>query len=1116
MSGGFGRLLGGLVGAFVGSFVGNPALGFSLGSSLFGSLFAEDQTETVEGPRLDDLSVQTSSYGKPLPIVYGGYRLSGNVLWMENNQITETKNVNTVEQGKGGPSKSQTQITYTYSASFAVSMCEGEIDGVRRIWADTVLVLDNSDDVDPNNLYNGAILSEGENVVTASSSVASENTEFGRVTIYKGTKTQRPHPRIQADRPDTPAYRNTAYLVFEDLQLERFGNRLPQISIEVVKGGTPQLIKAFQLANAFEARGKQVEEGVIRQIENITTPGTPTNALGTFAYYEVGTYRLNDGVEIGRERVPLYLLKQEDDKPVIRKVINNIHILSSIPDRSTYDIENGWILDGMVAERFIMEPLDQKESEFQGSAEDIARTLASAPIENSVEVNGYLYGFSEYQPVDGDTNENFLGKWRNPTNPVLATGAILSSQLHAYVDAEDPDYVSALNGDNLDDNTILVNNDGRLFAVKSGVIIEIDPEDLSIIQSWEGTNSKLRSFALFGDLALVIDSTAAHSSQDRAVVFRLNNDGTVTHIGDGPNVTVGAGCTKVSSRLALCGDQLIAIGPFFGQEGIALSTVIDDLCGRANVDNPDVSQLTETLRGYAVTKPMSINSAINGLRPAFRFDGIENGYQMQFKPRELTSVRTLTEADLGVIEPGQDSVIISEEAEPDVFLPRRVRVQYHDINRNYERGAQYAGRIVTSSEEIKDVNIAVVMDADEAVKTADIILKEDWARRRTFSFNVSMEHFDLLPADVVTLQLENQTVDVRIQEIDDGQPGIRKCSGARDGAFIYSSNSAGETGSSIQTETPSNPGPSDLVLLDIPLLRDQDDNTGLYLAVGQMLPDWIGANVYEAKPDNSYENIETFFQSAIVGSTNNLLADAGSTTTWDDTIELIVSIPQGDLESKTELEVLNGANVAAVSCANGWEIIQFANVVDNGDGTFTLSHLLRGRLGTEWATNQHSVGDRFALMVNDNSVRRYKKAVSDIGEAFSFKAVSFGSYLTNASAKALEFKSVGQKPWSPVHIEGTRDGSDNLTIDWIRRARFGGGWRNGLDVPNTELTESYEIDILDGNGDVVRTLTSSTPTVDYTASQQNTDFGSVQSSIDVRIYQMSDVVGRGYAGEATL
>ena len=65
-----------------------------------------------------------------------------------------------------------------------------------------------------------------------------------------------------------------------------------------------------------------------------------------------------------------------------------------------------------------------------------------------------------------------------------------------------------------------------------------------------------------------------------------------------------------------------------------------------------------------------------------------------------------------------------------------------------------------------------------------------------------------------------------------------------------------------------------------------------------------------------------------------------------------------------------------------------------------------------------------------------------------------------------------------------------------------------VDVPLAEETERYELDILD-SGDVVRTLSSTTPSLTYTAAEQTADFGAPQSSLSLRVYQLSSVFGRG-------
>ena len=63
--------------------------------------------------------------------------------------------------------------------------------------------------------------------------------------------------------------------------------------------------------------------------------------------------------------------------------------------------------------------------------------------------------------------------------------------------------------------------------------------------------------------------------------------------------------------------------------------------------------------------------------------------------------------------------------------------------------------------------------------------------------------------------------------------------------------------------------------------------------------------------------------------------------------------------------------------------------------------------------------------------------------------------------------------------------------------------------------ERYEVDILDGSI-VKRTLAASTPAVTYSAADQTADFGAPQAAIDLRVYQLSAVFGRGTPREATL
>lgn len=214
-------------------------------STYVGDLFAPDR----EGPRLEGLNVQTSTEGAFVPIIYGRMRLSGQVIWM--GPVTET--ARSSGGGKGGPELTE----YQNAASFAVALCEGPISGVGRIWA------------------NGEILSHDAAVMR----------------LHTGREDQAPDPLIEAVEGSAPAYRGLAYMVFEDLPLDGFGARLPNLSFEVLGAGAdqseaPQLEQLVQgvclipasgeFAYATEPVFREVREGEERA-ENVHTSRAFTN-----------------------------------------------------------------------------------------------------------------------------------------------------------------------------------------------------------------------------------------------------------------------------------------------------------------------------------------------------------------------------------------------------------------------------------------------------------------------------------------------------------------------------------------------------------------------------------------------------------------------------------------------------------------------------------------------------------------------------------------------------------------------------------------------------------------------------------------------------------------------
>ena len=233
---------------------------------------------------------------------------------------------------------------------------------------------------------------------------------------------------------------------------------------------------------------------------------------------------------------------------------------------------------------------------------------------------------------------------------------------------------------------------------------------------------------------------------------------------------------------------------------------------------------------------------------------------------------------------------------------------------------------------------------------------------------------------------------------------------------------------------------------------------------------------------------------------------------WDEgnALEVIIQTPGLAFESRSDLEVLDGTNLLLV----GQEIIQFATAVQIGSLTWRLSKLLRGRYGTEWAMATHEPGE--AVLLLDPATLTRVSSLDEVGIERLYRTVSIGSDPSLPDAIGFTNEATSLKPHAPVHIQGSRNGAGDLTITWVRRTRHGGAWRDLVDVPLNETSESYEIDVLDQDDTVLRTLISSSATVAYTAADQTSDFGAPQSSITVAIHQLSAAVGRGIAGRASL
>jgi hypothetical protein len=302
------------------------------------------------------------------------------------------------------------------------------------------------------------------------------------------------------------------------------------------------------------------------------------------------------------------------------------------------------------------------------------------------------------------------------------------------------------------------------------------------------------------------------------------------------------------------------------------------------------------------------------------------------------------------------------------------------------------------------------------------------------------------------------------------------------------------------------------LLLDLPALDDAQPTVLARLAV--FADPWPGAvSVWASSDGLSYGRAALALAPATVGVTLDDLA-AGPTARWQDA-SLRVQLYGGSLSSVSDSALFSGANAAAVQRTDGaWEVIQFSNAELVAENTYLLSRLLRGQAGSEWAMSPALLaGAPFVLL--DEHVVTIASGLDALERTMQLRVIAAGRDYGDPAALALEAtpQATALKPLTPVHVKASRDGG-GVTFTWIRRTRVDGDSWVG-EVPLGEDSELYAVDILSA-GDVVRSLSTTTPSAHYAAGDELTDFGAVQTSLDIRVTQLSATVGRGFAAQATL
>jgi hypothetical protein len=578
-----------------------------------------------------------------------------------------------------------------------------------------------------------------------------------------------------------------------------------------------------------------------------------------------------------------------------------------------------------------------------------------------------------------------------------------------------------------------------------------------------------------------------------------------------------------------------------------LVQVMTDICYQAGLQDGDfdtVSNLDDTpFPGFAIASNQSAREAVAELQKAFPIDAAETGYKIMFNMLNARATQ--------IIDPRDFAAHVDTEAVPDrqqvtimsdYDLPQRINFRYQEPARSYSPNALYAARYNTPSQQIEDLDVTIALSRNTAQTAVQNLLGYRMLARRTYKWMLPRKYVTLEPTD--PFRIPNKVDPTRYDqfyctEVHVGANGLLEVH-AVDHVYVDPNlKPSDQVADDLQAATGGNttlPSTSQTraYLLDVPLLFDNDlDKPGFYVVLAGMFNAWGGGALYvdAASPSvataygftsttptagSSWESIASSQFNIPHGVVLNSLAPDMHSCYWDRVSVITVRIYNGmTLQSANEEDMLTQAlNVTVI----GNEVVQYATAVDLGNGLWKLSNFLRGLKGTERRIDGHATGESFVRLTS--AVQRVITTIADVGQTDSFRSVSVGQDASTASDFTFTDYGASVKPYSVAVYERFRDVDGDVRVSWWPRVRQNGQWLSGADVklPANDSPEIYIVDVC-SSADPTTVVKSYTLTGDrvnlgasftYTAAQQAADLGAAANPVHLAIYQVSQVIGKGF------
>ena len=1124
----FGAVVGGVIGFYLGGPAGavqGAAIGYSIGAGL------NPPTIRSEGPRLIDKRAPGASYGTPISDVFGTQWVRGFLLWA----VPIYERTSQIKQGDN------TITVYTPYFKGAFLLCNGPIDGgVQRVKADGRVVFDNGT-LSVNPIASGVPASSGGGGfrwrVDLSQYKAKINSSAW--TFYNGTDIQLPDPQMESDigAGKTPAYRGRAYVAMRDLNLTEFGKRIPLFEFKVVRRGTiddvfesPFLLSMFA-PDTGEPLGIQPPNGCvyvpgidsllfITSTDLFSAGGNPADGLQLQAIhpltnavkYDISRNMNPQGTWCFDPQNNVFFVKNHNDLTVFTAATGDARLFFNIvPALGTFVLFNinsvalnsardeVWYTHGPNIK------VCSKASILLGLSPSV--DAPAGALLNTISLS-FWGGFDDGMLVEIPHRQwmVIIRRAQDEMRIFDSFGNAVSGNIALGLDQ-----VASAYCDTLNDSLWYVRNFRYLERFSFATMSVAFVKDLTNGVVGENATSYIDIDAEFGCAIVYNDITNK--------IEWIDGTGTVTNSVNWSTYRTSNGVPSSINYIPIYGLLAVRYGRTLIKVRVSRTTITDvpiseivsDRAQAAGVPLSaiDVTEITETIGGIQYEGMMQARDQISPLRAVGLFDLCVSDGKLKAKKRGGAAVKTISYLDLVQPEDGSNPIETAYTEDNDV--PAIVEVSFQDVAADGEISTQGIIKPIDQNGTIVKSQLPMLLTAAQARRAAEIIMYTAENGRRSVRLPTYRKHIDIERYDPFNFEWPDGTITrMMAVNVEFQFPMLVTIDAVEDDSSIIGVTAIGVS-SAVTASYPLADAGIQVEFLDIPIQRDADNFPGFYVRAGA-----ASSTVGDVYVKESVDGGVTFLDIGSIpigpmGFANTALANFTAAPSWDyvRTVDVTVGI-NDTLESYTEAQVYSGLGAAML----GLEEIQYMTATLLAPRQYRLSNLLRGRRGTEWAVNTHTVGERFIPLPLGMS--RVASTTYNVARIYRVTDIS-GNVIATQYFTNLQ---IGMKPFSPSVITGTRDGSNNLTISCVRRSRVGSAWGPTVDIPLGEDTERFEVDIMSGVT-VKRTLTfvgpfAGNPSVVYSAANQTSDGFTPGQLILVNIYQLSSLVGRGYVGVATV